>query len=89
MTVIPKGFVGGLAPGRQKCLGSRKRGGLGKGFLTVLNKGFPCLGLTRSASAAQTMHCYGDQLSRRSQQCVVVMQDWQIACTPVELKGRC
>ena len=81
MTVIPMGTVGGLARKRQRCLGSRKRGA------TVPKMDSSCLGLTRSASAAQTCRCYGDQLSHRSQWCMAVMQDWQIASAPLELRG--
>ncbi len=56
---MPEGSsVGGLAPGSQKCLGSRKEGGLGKAFLTVADEESSSLGLTPSASSADDEHMY-------------------------------
>ena len=52
MPVMLEGSVGGLAPGSQKCFGSRNEGGLGKAFLTVADEESSFLGLTPSASSA-------------------------------------
>ncbi len=53
MPVMPEGSVGGfLAPGSQRCLGSRKEGGLGKAFLTVAEEGSSFSVHTISASSA-------------------------------------